>query len=57
MAVLRYVKTPAQLAAAAQSNPEFLSSRVRSVRCVYETDAKIVTALVPQPLTPAPRSA
>jgi acetoacetate decarboxylase len=55
MAVLRYVKTPAQLAAAAQSNPEFLSSRVRSVRCVYETDAKIVTALVPQPLTPAAR--
>jgi acetoacetate decarboxylase len=55
MAVLRYVKTPAQLAAAAQSNPEFLKSRVRSVRCVYETEAKIAAALVPQPLKPAAR--
>jgi acetoacetate decarboxylase len=55
MAVLRYVKTPAQLAAAAQSNPEFLNSRVRSVRCVYETDAKIAAALVPRPLEPAAR--
>ena len=55
MAVLRYVKTPAQLAAAAESNPEFLKSRVRSVRCVYETDAKIAAALVPQPLKAAAR--
>jgi acetoacetate decarboxylase len=55
MAVLRYVKTPAQLSAAAQANPEFLNSRVRSVRCVYETDAKIAAALVPQPLQPADR--
>jgi len=55
MAVLRYVKTPAQIAAAAQSNPEFLNSRVRSVRCVYETDAQIAAALVPQPLKPAVR--
>src|SRR5512139_407229 len=55
MAVLRYVKTPAQLAATAQSNPEFLKSRVRSIRCVYETDAKIAAALVPQPLKPAAR--
>jgi len=55
MAVLRYVKTPAQLAAAAEANPEFLKSRVRSIRCVYETDAKIAAALVPQPLRPAAR--
>ena len=55
MAVLRYVKTPAQIAAAAKSDPEFLKSRVRSVRCVYETDAKIAAALVPKPLRPAER--
>jgi acetoacetate decarboxylase len=55
MAVLRYVKTPAQLAAAAEANPEFLKSRVRSIRCVYETDAKIAAALIPQPLRPAAR--
>ena len=53
MSKLRYVKTPAQIAAAAEQNPEFLNSRVRSVRCVYETDAKIAAALVPQPLEPA----
>jgi acetoacetate decarboxylase len=53
MAVLRYVKTPAQVAAAAEANPEFLKSRVRSVRCVYETDPKIAAALIPKPLAPA----
>lgn len=52
MAILRYVKTPAQLAAAAASNPEFLESRVRSVRCVYETDPAIAKALIPAPLQP-----
>ena len=55
MSILRYVKTTAQIAAAAETNPEFLNSRVRSVRCVYETDAKIAAALVPQPLKPAAR--
>lgn len=55
MAVLRYVKTPAQVAAAAEANPEFLKSRVRSVRCVYETDPRIAAALVPRPLAPAAR--
>lgn len=55
MSILRYVKTPAQIAAAAETNPEFLNSRVRSVRCVYETDPKIAAALVPQPLKPTAR--
>jgi acetoacetate decarboxylase len=50
MALLRYVRTLGQVAKAAEENPEFLNSRVRSIRCVYETDAKIAAALVPQPL-------
>ena len=55
MSILRYVKTTAQIAAAHESNPEFLNSRVRSIRCVYETDPKIAAALVPQPLKPTAR--
>ena len=41
MGVLRYVKTMQQVAKAAEGNPEFLDSRVRSVRLVYETDPAI----------------
>jgi acetoacetate decarboxylase len=47
---LRYVKTPEQVALAREANPEFLKSRVRSIRCVYETDPAIAAALVPRPL-------
>jgi acetoacetate decarboxylase len=52
MGVLRYVKTMEQVAKAAEGNPEFLNSRVRSVRLVYETDPAIAKAVVPKPLVP-----
>ena len=52
MALLRYVKSPEQLAAAANETKEFLSSKVRSVRIVYETDQAIAKAVTPKPLTP-----
>ena len=52
MAKLRYVKTLEQVKAAAESNPEFLDSTVRSIRCTYETDPAIHRALVPKPLEP-----
>jgi acetoacetate decarboxylase len=53
MAKLRYVKTLEQVKAAAESNPEFLDSTVRSIRCRYETDPAVHAALVPKPLEPA----
>jgi acetoacetate decarboxylase len=52
---VRWVKTPEQVAKAAASNPEFLSSKVCSIRVVYETDPAIVRAVTPQPLEPADR--
>jgi len=55
MARLRYVKTPEQLRQAAEANPEFLESSVRSIRCVYETDPAIAAALIPPPLKPTDR--
>lgn len=53
MARLRYVRTLEQIKQAREKDPEFLPSTVRSVRCVYETDAKIARALLPKPLEPA----
>lgn len=50
MAKLRYVKTLEQVRKAAESNPEFLPSTVRSIRAVYETDPAIAAALIPPPL-------
>jgi acetoacetate decarboxylase len=50
MALLRYVKSPEQLAASGEGTQEFLSSKVRSVRIVYETDAAIAKAVTPKPL-------
>ena len=50
MAKLRYVRTLAQIKQAQEANPEFLPSTVRSIRCVYETDARIAAALLPKPL-------
>jgi len=50
MAKLRYVKTLDQVRKAAESNPEFLPSTVRSIRAVYETDAAIAAAVIPPPL-------
>ena len=55
MARLRYVKTLEQVKRDAERNPEFLSSTVRSLRVVYETDPALAAALVPRPLEPAPR--
>ncbi len=55
MARVRYVKTLEQVKQAAEANPEFLSSNVRSIRCVYETDPAIVAAVLPKPLTPTER--
>jgi acetoacetate decarboxylase len=55
MARLRYVKTLEQVKRDAERNPEFLSSTVRSLRVVYETDAALAAALVPRPLAPAAR--
>jgi acetoacetate decarboxylase len=55
MAKLRYVKTLEQVKRAAEANPEFLPSTVRSVRAVYETDPAVVAAILPRPLEPAAR--
>jgi acetoacetate decarboxylase len=55
MARVRYVKSADELKRAAESSAEFLPSRVRSVRCVYETDPAIAAAVVPRPLLPAAR--
>jgi acetoacetate decarboxylase len=55
MARVRYLKTAEQLKKAADANPEFLSSTVRSLRAVYETDPAIAAAVVPRPLVANPR--
>lgn len=55
MARVRYVKSLEQIRKAADANPEFLSSTVRSLRAVYETDAAIAAAVTPRPLVPAAR--
>jgi len=52
MARLRYVKSAEQIKQAAEANPEFLESTVRSIRCVYETDPALVAAVIPEPLKP-----
>ncbi len=53
MARLRYLKSLEQVKRDAERNPEFLSSTVRSLRVVYETDPAAHAALVPRPLEPA----
>jgi acetoacetate decarboxylase len=55
MARVRWVKSLEQVKRAAEANPEFLPSSVRSIRCVYETDPAIVAAVIPRPLVPAAR--
>jgi acetoacetate decarboxylase len=55
MARLRWVKSLEQVKRDAERNPEFLSSTVRSVRVVYETHPELAAAVIPKPLTPAPR--
>ena len=55
MARLRYVKTLEQVKQAREDNPEFLSSAVRSLRAVYETDPAIAAAVIPKPLVASER--
>lgn len=55
MARVRYVKTLEQIKKAADANPEFLASTVRSLRAVYETDPRIAAAVTPRPLVPSAR--
>jgi acetoacetate decarboxylase len=55
MARVRYVKTLDEVKRAAEANPEFLPSKVRSIRCVYETDPAVAAAVVPRPLVPGAR--
>ncbi len=55
MARVRYAKSPEQLEKAARANPEFLSSTVRSLRAVYETEPALAAAVTPRPLVASPR--
>ena len=55
MARVRWVKSLEQVKRAAEANPEFLPSTVRSIRCVYETDPAVAAAVIPRPLAPAER--
>jgi acetoacetate decarboxylase len=55
MSRVRYIKTLEQVKQAAESNPEFLESSVRSIRIAYETDPAIAAAVLPKPLVPAER--
>jgi len=55
MARVRYLKSLEQIKQAAEANPEFLSSTVRSLRAVYETDPAIAAAVTPRPLVASPR--
>ena len=55
MARVRYAKTLDEVRRAADANPEFLKSTVRSIRAVYETHPELVAAVIPKPLVPAAR--
>jgi acetoacetate decarboxylase len=55
MARLRYRKSLEQVKRDAERNPEFLSSRVQSLRVVYETHPALAAAVIPKPLAPAAR--
>jgi len=55
MATLRYVRSLEQVKKAAEANPEFLDSSISTLRAVYETDPKLIAALLPRPLQPAAR--
>jgi acetoacetate decarboxylase len=55
MARVRWVKTLEQVKRDAERSPEFLASRVRSLRVVYETDPAVAAAVVPRPLVASPR--
>ena len=50
MGRVRYVKNPRDLEADADAGRGHLTSSVRSIRCIYETDAEVAQACVPKPL-------
>lgn len=54
MALVRYVKTLDQVRQAAEGI-KALTSTVRSLRAVYETDPAVASAVLPKPLVPAAR--
>jgi len=56
MSRVRYAKSARDLERDAASDPTSLRSAVRSIRCVYETDAEVAQAVVPKPLEAVVRS-
>jgi acetoacetate decarboxylase len=56
MGRVRYVKGVRDLERDEGSSADVLRSRVRSIRCVYETDAEVAQAVVPKPLEASVRS-
>jgi acetoacetate decarboxylase len=50
MGRVRYAKSLRDLERNREVGGEFLESTVRSIRCVYETDAEVTQAVVPRPL-------
>lgn len=51
MTLPRYVKSPEQLAWAAENNAEFLPSTAKQLAVDYRTDFETVAAIVPRPLS------
>ena len=56
MGPVRYAKSMRDLERDAASSGDSLRSTVRSIRCVYETDAEAAQAVVPKPLEASVRS-
>ncbi len=56
MGRVRYVKSMRDLEREQGSDSNFLQGAVRSIRCVYETDAEVAQAVVPKPLEASVRS-
>ncbi|MDX1650658.1 MAG: acetoacetate decarboxylase family protein [Myxococcota bacterium] len=49
------MKSPSQVKASREQDPEFLESTVRSIRVIYETRPALAAAVLPRPLEPAER--
>ena len=56
MSRVRYAKSMRDLKRDEGSASDFLHSDVRSIRCIYETDAEVTQAVVPKPLEASVRS-
>ena len=50
MGRVRYARSARDLEESACAEPRAPEARVRSIRCVYETDAEVAAAVVPRPL-------